>query len=212
AERDPRFTANVDALRAVLPADLTPDDIDARLGAAWIPGSDVEAFAADVLSASGVIVDHAPATATWAVQAPTYERRTVVSTSAWGTARADAFSLLQASLNQQAVTVHDAMDDGSRVINPAETLAAREKQEALENRFASWVWEEPHRAQRLARRYNDLFNATVVPRYDGSHLSLPGLSCDFRPHDHQLDAVWRILQEPTVLLAHAVGAGKTAIL
>ena len=157
-----------------------------------------------------MVVDHAPVTATWAVAAETWERRSVAATSTWGTARADAVSLLQSSLNQRAASVYDHLDDGSRVLNQAETLAAREKQEALEARFSAWVWEDPTRAERLGTRYNELFNATVLPRYDGSHLSLPGLSSAFVPHPHQRDATWRMVQEPTVLLAHAVGAGKTA--
>jgi SNF2 family N-terminal domain. len=89
-------------------------------------------------------------------------------------------------------------------------LAAREKQEAIEERFATWVWEDPPRAARLAEIYNRLFNSTVLPSFDGAHLSLPGLAADFTPHAHQRDAVWRILSQPTVLLAHDVGAGKTA--
>jgi len=112
--------------------------------------------------------------------------------------------------NQRAVTVFDELDDGRRVPNVAATLAAREKAEALGERFAAWVWEDPDRAERLAGVYNARFNAVVLPAYDGAHLSLPGLAADFAPHPHQRDAVWRILSEPTVLLAHAVGAGKTA--
>jgi N12 class adenine-specific DNA methylase len=210
ADRDPRFEGHVEALSAVLPPDLGPGEIDARLGAAWIPATDVEAFAREVLGAVRVVVDHAPVTATWAVAAETWERRSVAATSTWGTERADAVSLLQSSLNQRAASVYDHLDDGSRVLNQAETLAAREKQEALEARFSAWVWEDPGRAERLGARYNELFNATVLPRYDGSHLSLPGLSSAFVPHPHQRDATWRMVQEPTVLLAHAVGAGKTA--
>ena len=94
----------------------------------------------------------------------------------------------------------------------AETLAARDKQDALGARFSSWVWEEPRRASRLAERYNELFNSVVIPAHDGSHLSLPGLAESFRPHPHQRDAVARILTDGRALLAHAVGAGKTAIL
>ena len=210
AGRDARYRGHVEALEAVVPPDLPPGEIDARLGAAWIPEADVERFADEVIGCPGIMIDHAAATATWAIAVPTNHRRTVAATSTWGTQQADAFALLQSSLNQQAATVYDVTDDGSRVLNPAETLAAREKQEAIENRFSAWVWEEPVRAGRLARHYNDVFNATVLPHYDGAHLTLPGLAHDFRPNDHQRDAVWRIIQEPAVLLAHAVGAGKTA--
>lgn len=149
-------------------------------------------------------------TSTWVVMAPQSERFSVASTSEWGTARADAVSLLQSSLNQVPPSVYDTLENGSRVLNPAETLAARDKQQALEGRFAAWVWEDPERCRRLATEYNRRFNSVVLPRYDGSHLSTPGLAADFHPHGHQRDAVWRILSEPTVLLAHDVGAGKTA--
>lgn len=209
-EGDPRYQDHVKALVAVVPVDLGPGEIDARLGAPWIGANDVAAFAIEVVGCAGLVVDHAPVTATWAVAAPRHERSSVSATSTWGTARADAVGLLQASCNQQAATVYDYSEDGSRVLNPAETLAAREKQEALEARFSAWVWEDPGRAKRLAGVYNEAFNAVVVPDYDGTHLTLPGLSCAFAPHSHQRDAVWRILQERTVLLAHAVGAGKTA--
>ncbi|MGH9268945.1 MAG: hypothetical protein ACRD0D_12320 [Acidimicrobiales bacterium] len=94
------------------------------------------------------------------------------------------------------------------MVNPAETIAAREKQEAIDARFAEWLGSDPDRADRLAGVYNRTFNATVVARYDGSHLTLPA----FAPHPHQRDAVWRIVSTGDTLLAHAVGAGKTAIL
>lgn len=210
AHDDTRWQPNVEALRAVMPPELGPDEIDARLGSAWIHTGDVEAFMREVLGCPAPVVDHAPLTATWAVSVASWERRSVALTSEWGTSRADAVSLVQSSLNQQAASVYDARDDGSRVLNPAETFAAREKQEALESRFATWAWEDPTRATRLSSRYNELFNSTVLPTYDGGHLSLPGLAQSFRPHPHQRDAVWRIMSEPTTLLAHVVGAGKTA--
>ncbi|MGH9188677.1 MAG: hypothetical protein ACRD0Q_01370, partial [Acidimicrobiales bacterium] len=210
AAGDQRWMPNVEALRRVLPADLEPQDIDVRLGAPWISADEVEAFVAEVLGCSSVVVDHAPVTATWAVSVPSWQRQTVAVTSQWGTSRADAVALLLSSLNQRPATVYDALDDGGRILNAAETLAAREKQQAIEARFGTWVWEEPGRARRLSARYNELFNSIALPSYDGSHLSTPGLAHSFRAHPHQRDAVWRILQEPTTLLAHAVGAGKTA--
>ena len=210
AEDDPAFKVNVDALEPVVPPDLTPAEIDARLGAPWIPAADVEAFCAELLGATGIEVEHAPLTATWAIAAPTWTRRNVAATSEWGTARADAVALIEASLNQRPATVYDTLEDGTRVVNPAETIAAREKQEAIDARFGEWLWGDPERADRLAAVYNRVFNATVVPRYDGTHLTLPGLSAAFTPHRHQRDAVWRIVSTGDTLLAHAVGAGKTA--
>ncbi|HEU5002562.1 MAG TPA: SNF2-related protein [Actinomycetota bacterium] len=214
AAGDPRWQPNVEALRAVVPVDIGPSDIDARLGATWIPAGDVEAFAADVLACPSLRAEYSAAAATWAVKLDNLsERHSITATSQWGTARADAVRLLSLSLEQAPVAIYDEEEiDGRdvRVLNTAETLAAREKQEALEQRFAAWVWEDPARASRLAADYNRRFNSVVVPRYDGAHLSMPGLAATFSPHGHQRDAVWRILSEPTVLLAHDVGAGKTA--
>ena len=208
---DDRYAINVEALTAVQPPDLLPGEIDARLGAPWIEVADIEAFARDTLAAPSVEIEHAPVTATWAVTCDTWHRRTVAATSEWGTARADAVGLLEASLNQRAATVWDIDGDGTRTVNPAETLAAREKQDTLERRFATWVWEDPDRALRLAGIYNQRFNAVVLPAYDGAHLSFPGLADSFTPHPHQRDAAWRIVASGTdTLLAHAVGAGKTA--
>jgi N12 class adenine-specific DNA methylase len=208
AEADPRWLANVTALEAVQPRDLEPAEIEVRLGAPWLPPADVAAFCAEVLEAP-VHVEYAAATGEWAVK-PTGGRWSVVLTSDWGTARADGIRLVELAANQRVVTVTDEGPNGERVVNLAETLSAREKQELLAERFSKWAWEDPQRSARLAEEYNRRFNSTVLPSYDGGHLSLPGLAEDFRPHPHQRDAVWRMLSEETVLLAHDVGAGKTA--
>ncbi len=209
AAADPRWQGNVDALVAVQPADLGPGEIDAHLGAPWIPAADVADFARDALDCPGALVDYEPLLG-WQVTAPTWQRRSVAATSEWGTRRADSISLLHAACNQQAPTVYDHHDDGTRTVNTAETLAAREKAEAITARFTQWLWEDPDRAQRLAQRYNTMFNATILPAYHGGHLSVPGMSKAFTPREHQLDAAWRMMSEPTVLLGHFVGAGKTA--
>ncbi len=209
AARDPRWARHVAALEAVQPADLTPAEIDGRLGAPWIPAADVSAFTEQVLAAR-LRIEHAPLTASWTVEAARWARSGVVMTSEWGTGRADAVRILEASLNQQAVTVYDELDDGRRVVNAAETLLAREKQDALGRRFAEWLWEDPARAQRLAGVYNERFNSDVVARYDGSHLLFPGLAATWTMRPHQADAVWRIVTEGGALLGHVVGAGKTA--
>lgn len=209
AATDPRWQPNVAALAAAVPRPLTPSEITAGLGAPWIPASDIEAFCAEVLGAE-VEVERVAALGRWSVALRAGRRGSVSLSSEWGTARADAVTLLDASLNQRLHTVTDEAEDGRRVRNDAETIAARDKQDALGARFASWVWEEPERAARLADRYNELFRSVVVPTHDGGHLSLPGLSGNFRPHAHQRDAVARILTDGRALLAHAVGAGKTA--
>jgi N12 class adenine-specific DNA methylase len=209
AERDPRWQTNVDALAAVQPSDLGPDEIDARLGSPWIPAGDVAEFAREALGCRAAEADYDPAVG-WTVTAPSYQRNTVATTSEWGTPRMDAVALPQGACNQQAATVYDYNDDGTRILNTRDTLAAREKQEALGERFSEWVWENEPRAERLAERYNTLFNSTVSPSYDGSHLSLPGMSQAFKPDPHQFNSTWRMMSEPIVLMAHAVGAGKTA--
>ncbi len=206
---DPRYRVNVADLEAVLPRQLEPADITARLGSPWIPSRDVEYFAGEVLDAT-VDVEHLPQLGHWSARLRDGSRRSVALTSEWGTSRADAITLLDAALNQRLHTVTDATDDGRRVRNDAETLAARDKQEALTTRFSTWVWEDPTRAERLATTYNDLFSSTVLPHHDGSHLTLPGLAGSFSPRDHQRAAVARVLTDGRTLLAHAVGAGKTA--
>ncbi|MDP9420723.1 MAG: methyltransferase domain-containing protein, partial [Actinomycetota bacterium] len=209
AATEARFEANVAALEAVLPRQLEPAEITAQLGAPWIPAADVERFCAEALGAE-VDVEHLPAVARWSVALRVGRRASVALSSEWGTSRADAITLLDASLNQRLHTVTDETEEGRRVRNDAETIAAREKQEALGERFSRWLWEEPGRAERLARRYNELFSSVVLPAHDGSHLSLPGLAATFTPRTHQRDAVARILTDGRALLAHAVGAGKTA--
>ena len=207
---DARFAPNVSALQRVLPDDLSPEEIDARPGATWIESSDVSAFVREALGASQVATEHIEVMATWTIAVPTWQKQSLAMTSTWGTDRLDAVSLLTKSLNQTSAVVYDSDGDGGRVFNPEATFLAREKQQALSDRFAAWIWEDHNRSERLAARYNELFNSVVLPTWDGTHQSLPGLSSAFVPHRHQLDATWRSVQEPTVLLGHAVGAGKTA--
>jgi N12 class adenine-specific DNA methylase len=207
---DPTFATNVRALAAVLPDDLLPEEIDARPGATWIDARDVSAFVRETLGAAQVATEHIEVTATWTIAVPTWQKQSLTMTSTWGTTRLDAVHLLTKSLNQSSAVVYDSDGQGGRVFNPEATLLAREKQQAVSDRFAAWIWEDHDRAARLSARYNELFNSVVLPTWDGSHQSLSGLSSAFVPHRHQLDAAWRCVQEPTVLLGHAVGAGKTA--
>lgn len=203
------YATNMAALERVLPRQLEPGEITARPGSPWIPAEDVERFSREVLDAA-VDVEHLTELGHWSARLREGTRRSVAPTSEWGTARADAVTLLDAALNQRLHTVTDATEDGRRVRNDPETLAARDKQEALASRFAAWVWEDPERASRLTATYNELFCSTVLPEHDGSHLSLPGLSASFTPRAHQRAAVARMLTDGRALLAHTVGAGKTA--
>lgn len=204
------YRRNVEALRAALPPELGPGEIDAALGAPWIASADIETFIREVLGASSVEVSHDPLIAAWSVGVPTWQRSTVEMTSTWGTARRSGAELVESALNQRPVTIFDTLPDGGRIVNETETMAARDKLDQLAERFGTWIWEDPERADRLCAIYNERFNSIVSRRYDGAHLQLPGLADWFRPHAHQRDAVWRIVSEGDVLLAHVVGAGKTA--
>ncbi len=209
AADDPRFAVNIAQLRDVIPADLPPGDIDARLGAAWIDARYVRQFLAEILADPRVQVEH-PGGQIWAVRAADH---TVLATSTWGTGRFPAPQLAQAILEQRKIEVRDQVKtaEGDRsVINLDATLAAQEKARELTDRFADWAWEDPARAIDLARTYNDTFNSLVLRSYDNAKLSLPGLTVAFRPRPHQVAAVARMIGEPAVGLFHEVGAGKTA--
>jgi len=130
----------------------------------------------------------------------------------WGTHRASALSIVLDLLNGRLPKVVDELDDGRRVVNQQETLAAQEKAETLQRRFAEWLWSDADRAERLATYYNNTFNAVRPRAYDGSHLTLPGSNPAFNLRPHQKAAVWRILQERAVGLFHEVGAGKTTVM
>ncbi len=211
AEADPAYQVNVAALQAVQPVDLTAEEIDARPERrTWITRPRTWSSFWSRSSRGPGWWWSTPQWHSWRVQVPTWQQKTMLTTSTWGTSRADAFTLFEKSLNQQRHKVYDLGPDGERIFNPEQTLLAAEKQQAVSDRFAAWVWEDPARAHRLAARYNELFNSIVLPTWDGTHQTFPGLSPQFKPRTHQIDAVWRAVQEPAVLLGHAVGAGKTA--
>jgi N12 class adenine-specific DNA methylase len=218
ASIDPSYQRNVEALKAVQPADLVPGDISARLGSSWIPTGDVRDFIAETLDipARAITVSHSGAIATWAVTLDSYAKSSVSNTTTHGSARAIASDLIGDALNGRTPTIYDQIDKDTRVVNQQETLAAREAQQKLKDRFSEWVWQDEARANRLARFYNDTFNNLRLRTYDGSHLTFPGMNrAMLRRNDldqHQKDAVWRILQNDNTLLAHCVGAGKTAIM
>ena len=206
---DPQFEVNAAALREVIPADLTPGEIDARLGAPWIGAEYVQQFLREILDDPRLRVEH-PGGQIWAVRG---NPDTVLAAAAWGTQRYPAPHLAQTILEQRKIEVRDTIrtPDGERtVLNLDATLAAQEKATELAERFSDWAWDDPARAADLARTYNDRFNSLVLRSYDGTQLSLPGLAASFRPRQHQLAAVARMISEPAVLLAHEVGAGKTA--
>ena len=215
AALDRSYQRNVEALNAVQPADLLPGDISARLGSSWIPTSDVRDFIAETLDVpkSFITVSHSGAIATWALTLDSSAKSAVSNTTTHGTPRTLASDLIEDALNGRTPTIYDQLDKDTRVVNQQETLAAREAQQKLKDRFSEWVWKDEDRSQRLARYYNDTFNNLRLRTYDGSHLTFPGMNRSMlRRNDldkHQKDAIWRILQNDSTLLAHCVGAGKT---
>jgi N12 class adenine-specific DNA methylase len=209
AADDSRYALNVTELRQVVPRNLTPGEIEARLGASWIGAAYVEQFLRETLDDPGVRVEH-PGGQVWAVRGSGHS---VLATSTWGTLRYPAPALAQAVLEQRKIEVRDMIrtPDGERsVLNLDATLAAQEKAAELAERFSAWAWENPGRARELAGTYNERFNNIALRNYDQAQLSLPGLAATFQPRPHQVAAVARMIGEPAVLLAHEVGAGKTA--
>ena len=210
---EPQYKANADALRAVIPTDLTAGEIDARLGAVWIPETDIRQFAKELLnlpSEESVIVSHSAHLGAWSVQGDYSAKGCVANTTEWGTNRASALSLLDDALNLRAPTIYDTdPQTKNQIINASATEAAREKQEKIKEKFREWLWNEDDRRRRLVRLYNDGFNNVRLRTFNGDHLTLPGASQTITLRPHQKAAVWRILQTPNTLLAHVVGAGKT---
>jgi len=217
AERDPTFARNVAALEAVQPTPLGPKEIIVNLNAFWLPGAIVTAFIKTLLPAWDGAAFYSTSLGEWVLSDPGKQGAFAVeATIRWGTKRADAIDILQASLRGVPITVYDLVTVGERekrVLNPAETVAAQEKQQAIIQAFQRWVWEDGARADELCARYNERFNATRMRVYDGSHLSFPGINTSLlRDGDlaaYQKGAVWQILQSPSTLLGFAVGGGKT---
>ncbi|KAA2247015.1 hypothetical protein F0L68_40430, partial [Solihabitans fulvus] len=209
-DEDSPYWVNVVALREVIPPDLEPEQIAAKLGAAWIDALDVQQFLQEILQDTTVRVDH-PGASVWAVRGNNHG---VAATQVWGTEFAPAIRIAQNLLEQRPVLVYDVYDLGGgktkRVLNQDKTVEAQGKADAMAERFSEWAWENPARAQRLAGTYNELFNGIRLRSYDEVELSLPGLAVSFSPRPHQVAAVARMINEPSVLLAHEVGAGKTA--
>jgi len=211
AESDPAYARNVDALERVQPVDLKPSDITARLGAPWLPVSDIVAFIKETMDVDAQII-HSPLVATWTVRAPQLAYLHA-GTSEWGTHRRDAGQLLADALNSTLPQIYDTerREDGSetRVLNTVETEAAKEKLQKIKDAFSRWVWTDLTRADRLSRLYNDTYNNLVPRAFDGMHLQLPGASAAFSLYAHQKRVIWRIIASGATYIAHAVGAGKT---
>ncbi|MFK3984483.1 hypothetical protein ACI2K4_29430 [Micromonospora sp. NPDC050397] len=209
AEEDERYAPNVDALTAVKPVDLTPEEIRVRLGASWVSGSTVEQFLQELLDDPTITVEHGDGGTDWAVSSK--RRATTLATSTWGTERRSAVDLAEDLLKQRPVRVYDVDPvTDKRRLNADATLAAQTKATEINERFSEWLWADPQRANAHLTIYNERFNSLVLRSYDGAKLTLPGLALTFKPHAHQHSAVARIVNEPSVGLWHEVGAGKTA--
>lgn len=211
AKRDPRFARNVEALTQVIPRDKTPSEITIALGAPFLPVEDLRAFHREITGADANMT-YSRGSGLWFVRV-VGEPDPVRNTATWGTKDMTAADIFQATLVGRAVVVTKTYrrGDGSTqtVVLEAETEQAREKQNALRAEWRAWVWRDPERAERLLALYNEKMNRTVERRFDGSHLTLPGMSPGLTLLAHQQNGVWRGLQSRQLLLDHVVGAGKT---
>ena len=210
AALDPRYRRNVAALEKTLPEDLKPSDITARLGAPWIPADVVAAFSEEVLGVRTPVY-HTVEIACWSINVHAFAPIASSSTD-WGTARRHAGELLMDALNASLPQIYDEFEEDGvkkRVLNAADTEAAKDKLAKIKAAFETWVWKDVDRAERLARIYNDRFNNLVPRHFDGSHLTIPGASSVISFYAHQKRVIWRIVASGTTYVAHAVGAGKT---
>ena len=211
------YARNAEALRQVQPEDVLPGDIDANLGAPWIPESDIQAFAAGLfgVASDAIGVGHLKKDAVWSIDAGYAAEHSVAATADYGTSRANGTWLLELALNMKTPVIYDTIrtgDGDERVVNQEDTLAAREKQKAIKEKFRAWVFTDPDRTEHLVRIYNDTYNNLRPRLFDGSHLDFPGMSQAFTLRQHQKDAVWRGMSSGNTLLAHVVGAGKSAVM
>src|SRR5439155_13311673 len=185
----PAYARNAETLQPVQPEDVLPGEIDANLGAPWIPERDIQAFAADLfhVAPASVPVAHLKKDALWSIDADYAAKASVAATSELGTARANGTWLLELALNMKTPVIYDTINHGDReerVVNQEATLAAREKQKLIKERFRAWVFTDPERTERLVRLYNDIYNNLRPRLFDGSHLDFPGMNqtIQLRPH------------------------------
>lgn len=211
AETTSVYDDYVTALRAVLPPDKEASRIKARPGAPWIEPRYVAQFAREVFGADRVTVDHV--NGSWAVECPNYQRLTVAMTETWGTSSRDAIDLLDAVCNSKPIVIERSKEDietrGGPTIDTEATFAAQAKATKITEEFQRWIFDDDARRDALVTEFNRRFNSLAAPQHHGANLALPGLSDRFEPHPYQRDAVARIIAEPSVLLDHVVGAGKT---
>ncbi|MGH9767338.1 MAG: Eco57I restriction-modification methylase domain-containing protein [Blastocatellia bacterium] len=216
AALDSRFQENVEALKAVQPAPLGPEEIAARLGAGWIPPEVVCDFIREIIPQFDGGVKYIEHLGVWKIEgADILARRSIEATQTWGTARMNAIDLVECALNLHQPMIYDEVDEPAgkrRVLNDTETVAAQAKLAEIKTEFVKWIWSDEERARELCAVYNERYNCLRERRYDGSHLQLPGMNSSITLRSHQLDGVARVLQSRATLLGHCVGSGKTFLM
>ena len=218
AKNDPELAVNVDALKKVIPKDLSAAEISVRLGATWIPQEDIQRFVMELLTPSSYAagrlkVRYTPINGDWFIENKSSDMGNVKADSTYGTKRASAYRIIEDTLNLRDTRIFDYVYDEhsnkKAVFNAKETTAAQAKQEVIKQVFQDWIWKDPERRNRLVRYYNDTFNSVRPREYDGSHITFGGISPEITLRPHQVNAIAHILYGGSTLLAHKVGAGKT---
>ena len=219
AETNPEFAVNVDALTKAQPRELEASEIDVRLGATWLDPDIIQKFMTETFQIPyylrhAVKVRYSPYTAEWRVEGKTATGRgDIISSETYGTSRANAYKILEETLNLKDVRIYDTIEDAEgkpkRVLNKRETMLAQQKQQVIKDAFANWVWQDPQRRIALVKQYNELFNSTRPREYDGSHIHFVGMNPEITLREHQRNAIAHVLYGGNTLLAHEVGAGKT---
>ena len=219
AETDPSFAVNVEALTAAQPKDLDASEIEVRLGATWIDQEYIQQFMYETFRTPpylqrSIEVHYTPFTAEWQVTGKNSVSRTdVAAYTTYGTGRANAYKILEDSLNLRDVRIYDTVEDADgkerRVLNAKETTLAAQKQQAIRDAFRDWIWKDPERRQALVYKYNEEMNSTRPREYDGSHITFSGMNPAITLREHQKSAIAHVLYGGNTLLAHEVGAGKT---
>ena len=219
AETNPEFVVNVDALTKAQPRELEASEIDVRLGATWLSPDIIQKFMTETFQIPyylrhAVKVRYSPYTAEWRVEGKTATGRgDIISSETYGTSRANAYKILEETLNLKDVRIYDTIEDAEgkpkRVLNKRETMLAQQKQQVIKDAFANWVWQDPQRRIALVKQYNELFNSTRPREYDGSHIHFVGMNPEITLREHQRNAIAHVLYGGNTLLAHEVGAGKT---
>ena len=219
AETNPEFAVNVTALEKAQPRELEASEIDVRLGATWLDPDIIQKFMTETFQIPyylrrAVNVRYSPYTAEWRVEGKTATGRSdIISSETYGTSRANAYKILEETLNLKDVRIYDTIEDAEgkpkRVLNKRETMLAQQKQQVIKDAFANWVWQDPQRRIALVKQYNELFNSTRPREYDGSHIKFVGMNPEITLREHQRNAIAHVLYGGNTLLAHEVGAGKT---